>query len=87
MAMYTITRNCAKDKIDNCGCGSKPRDPTDNFEWGRCSEDVNFGYQKSKSFVDAAETTVNGDYPASAKLNLHNNEAGRLVSNSEIDKC
>ena len=81
MAMYTITRNCAKSKIDNCGCGPKPRDGSDGFEWGRCTEDVNFGYQKSKAFVDAAETRIDGHYSALAKMNLHNNEAGRSVSN------
>ena len=81
MAMYTITRNCAKGKIDICGCGRKPEDPTDGFEWGKCTEDVVFGYLKSKAFVDAAETRIAGNYSASAKMNLHNNEAGRLVSN------
>jgi hypothetical protein len=81
MAMYTITRNCAKDKIAVCGCAPKPRDPTDGFAWGKCTEDVDFGYRKSKEFVDAGETLVNGEFPLFAKMNLHNNEAGRLVSN------
>ena len=44
--------------------------------WGGCSDNVDFGEKISKQFVDALE---NGQ-DARAAVNLHNNEAGRLVS-------
>lgn len=44
--------------------------------WGGCSDNVDFGEDISKQFVDALE---NG-HDARAAVNRHNNEAGRLVS-------
>lgn len=44
--------------------------------WGGCSDNVDFGENISKQFVDALE---NG-HDSRAAVNLHNNEAGRLVS-------
>lgn len=44
--------------------------------WGGCSDNVEFGNKISKVFVDSLETGQD----ARALMNLHNNEAGRLVS-------
>lgn len=55
-----------------------------NWKWGGCSDDVDFGYKKSAQFMDVGlpkgESTrrVNGR----TRILLHNNEAGRLVSDS-----
>lgn len=46
--------------------------------WGGCSDNVAFGEKISKQFVDALE----GGQDSRAAVNLHNNEAGRLVSHS-----
>lgn len=43
--------------------------------WGGCSDNVAFGEKISKQFVDALE----GGQDSRAAVNLHNNEAGRLV--------
>jgi len=43
--------------------------------WGGCSDNIMFGEKISKQFVDALE---NG-HDSRAAINLHNNEAGRLV--------
>lgn len=43
--------------------------------WGGCSDNVAFGEKISKQFVDALE----GGQDSRAAINLHNNEAGRLV--------
>ena len=40
------------------------------FQWGGCSEDVDFGCKFSEGFVDANEDGNN----AKSKLNIHNNE-------------
>ena len=44
--------------------------------WGSCSDNVNFGENISKPFVDA----LGNGHDSRAAVNLHNNEAGRLVS-------
>lgn len=43
--------------------------------WGGCSDNVAFGEKISKQFVDALED----GHDSRAAVNLHNNEAGRLV--------
>lgn len=48
--------------------------------WGGCSDNVEFGENISKQFVDALE---NG-HDSRAAVNLHNNEAGRHVSINKI---
>lgn len=44
---------------------------------GGCSDNIEFGYRFARSFVDAAERGRDLRFV----MNLHNNEAGRLVSN------
>lgn len=47
------------------------------WEWGGCVDDVEFGYEKSKQFMDAKRRRGKSDIRA--LIDLHNNEAGRLV--------
>ena len=51
----------------------------DGWKWGGCSDNLSFGSQVSARFLDALET--GGD--AEARVNLHNNEAGRIVSTTK----
>ncbi|KAL7645149.1 UNVERIFIED_CONTAM: hypothetical protein RMT77_003527 [Armadillidium vulgare] len=56
----------------------------ESWEWGGCSEDAEFGYKFSKSFVDAGERGRD----LRSVMNLHNNEAGRRhVKSSMRLKC
>lgn len=48
------------------------------WEWGGCGDDVDFGDEKSRLFMDARHKRGRGDIRA--LVQLHNNEAGRLVS-------
>ena len=48
------------------------------WEWGGCGDDVDFGDEKSRLFMDARHKRGGGDIRA--LVQLHNNEAGRLVS-------
>ena len=52
--------------------------PNDTWKWGGCSEDVDFGVEFSRDFVNPRETRVR----ARGAMNRHNDEAGRQVSSS-----
>ncbi|KAG7257838.1 hypothetical protein CRUP_030948 [Coryphaenoides rupestris] len=47
------------------------------WEWGGCGDDVEFGYEKSKQFMDAKRRRGKSDIRA--LVDLHNNEARRLA--------
>lgn len=47
-----------------------------DWEWGGCSDNIGFGIKFSREFVDTGERGKS----LREKMNLHNNEAGRLVS-------
>ncbi|CAO2625016.1 Protein Wnt-10a [Lemmus lemmus] len=64
-----------------CGCQA-PRSPEASaaWEWGGCGDDVDFGDEKSRLFMDAQHKRGRGDIRA--LVQLHNNEAGRLAVRS-----
>lgn len=51
--------------------------PDGDWEWGGCGDNVNFGFRKSKDFLDARYRR-RSDIKTLVKL--HNNNAGRMVS-------
>lgn len=52
-----------------------------DWEWGGCSDNIDFGFKFSRAFVDTGERGRN----LREKMNLHNNEAGRTVSVHSIN--
>ena len=98
--MYAITsagvvqaasRSCRLGHLAECACETRRKrtQPARGWEWGGCNDDINFGIQLSKMFVDAPEYSSRGgivDRKMRSRkrasrylMNLHNNEAGRLV--------
>lgn len=78
--VFTVTKACSRGSLMQCACDNNLRDIASDgeWEWGGCHDDVNFGYQKSKEFMDARRSKKKrGDL--TSKIRLHNNEAGRLV--------
>uniref|UniRef100_A0A673SXR7 Protein Wnt n=1 Tax=Suricata suricatta TaxID=37032 RepID=A0A673SXR7_SURSU len=57
-----------------------PPDGSAAWEWGGCGDDVDFGDEKSRLFMDARHKRGRGDIRA--LVQLHNNEAGRLAVRS-----
>lgn len=47
-----------------------------DWEWGGCSDNIDFGFKFARDFVDSAER----GNTLREKMNIHNNEAGRIVS-------
>lgn len=60
--------------------GPKVDEMNVDFQWGGCSDNVHFGYKKSRDFFDALHRK-RSDIKTLVKS--HNNDAGRLVSNTE----
>lgn len=84
---YAVARACAEGSIESCTCdyshyGRRPEIPEgeDNgaiqWEWGGCSDNIGYGLKFSREFVDTGER----GRTLREKMNLHNNEAGRMVS-------
>lgn len=77
--VYSITRACSLGHLSTCACdpGKKGRGRDRRgfvFEWGGCSDDVNYGQRFARTFIDAKERR---NMDARALMNLHNNRAGR----------
>ncbi|KAL5015300.1 hypothetical protein ScPMuIL_009570 [Solemya velum] len=77
--VHAITRACSKGELARCACDptkrkGKGRDKKGDFRWGGCSDNVRYGSDFSRIFIDARERKVRD--PA-ALMNLHNNRAGR----------
>lgn len=94
---FTLARACSSGSLQHCTCASKPEAPSNGqFQWGGCGDNVNWGAQFAKRFLDNVEKhdaneiigkgkeDVNGF--ASNKIalaNLHNNRLGRKVGLNE----
>lgn len=83
--VYAITRACSQGELKSCSCDPKKRgrskDKKGEFDWGGCSDNIDFGIDFAKDFVDAKERRVRD---ARALMNLHNNRVGRMVSTSNF---
>ena len=56
--------------------GFQSRDEIGEFDWGGCSDNVRYGSEFTRHFVDAREKRIRD---GRALMNLHNNRAGRRV--------
>ncbi|XP_077078785.1 wingless-type MMTV integration site family, member 2Bb [Siphateles boraxobius] len=78
--VFAITRACSQGELKSCNCDPHKRgrasDERGEFDWGGCSDNINYGIKFAKAFVDAKEQTVKD---ARALMNLHNNRCGRMA--------
>ncbi|OAF72135.1 hypothetical protein A3Q56_00076 [Intoshia linei] len=91
---WSISRACADGKLTNCNCGNKNdiNSKMTNWIWNGCNDNTSYGYKFSSGFIDVKEKDRNyARYSmglARALMNIHNNEAGRLlIRKSSAMKC
>ncbi|XP_018568874.1 protein Wnt-1 isoform X1 [Anoplophora glabripennis] len=91
---HAIARACSEGTIDTCNCETHYRERPQvfangnnaavanvrDFEWGGCSDNIGFGFDVSREFVDTGERGKS----LREKMNLHNNEAGRWHVQSQM---
>ena len=78
--VHSLTSACTAGSLpEYCQCRDQySTTPQGNWKWGGCGDDIRFGYQKGKSFMDITTSKNAGD--VRTRLQLHNNEVGRRVS-------
>ena len=84
--VHSIARACREGQLSTCGCSrrSRPKVLHRDWIWGGCGDNSEYGYRFAQGFVDVREREKN--HPrhsqglARTLMNLHNNEAGRRVS-------
>lgn len=78
---HAVARSCSEGAIESCTCDYRRRGPGGpDWHWGGCSDNVEFGRMFTREFVDSSERGRDLRY----LTNLHNNEAGRVVSLSGL---
>lgn len=85
--VYTITKSCSAGAIQGCGCDTSlnGQETSQGWQWGGCSDDVEYGALFAHDFLDARETEeldINKTETeiARALVHIHNNAVGRMVS-------
>ena len=74
--VHAVTRSCSLGELQHCSCADRRGRHRKGFRWGGCSDNIVFGLNFAKKFVDSREE----EKDARALMNLHNNFVGRKVS-------
>lgn len=77
--VHEVAHACSRNELTNCTCVTNHTDTErsqKDFDWGGCSDNIAFGLRFAELFVDSVEH----EKDPRAKMNLHNNLAGRRVS-------
>nr|NP_001027951.1 Wnt signaling ligand precursor [Ciona intestinalis]AAD52655.1 Wnt-5 protein precursor [Ciona intestinalis]BAE06753.1 Wnt signaling ligand [Ciona intestinalis] len=83
--VVAVARACKNEQLENCGCGNKarPEGLDASWRWGGCGDNTEYAYGFAREFIDARER--DNISPKRRKdrerkvMNMHNNEAGRMV--------
>lgn len=83
--VYAIARACRDGQLSSCGCSEaeKPKNLRQDWAWGGCGDNIEYGYKFAENFIDVREKEKTNSKSNKDKvkrlMNLHNNEAGRRV--------
>jgi len=85
---HSITTACSSNQMESCSCDRTSTGfDKDGSKWHRCSDNIEFGVNFAKQFIDSVELnwSLQRMYSSHARnlMNLHNNEVGRraIVTN------
>ncbi|CAF1362058.1 unnamed protein product, partial [Rotaria sordida] len=84
---YAITKACSTGRLSSCGCDMSINDKNLNnsIRWTGCSDNVLFGTQLAKKFVNLRERITKN---RTSLLNVHNNQVGiRTILDSVDRQC
>ncbi|XP_046439719.1 protein Wnt-16-like [Daphnia pulex] len=78
--VHAVTQACSLGNLTECSCDMDRQGlpAPDGWKWGGCSDNIRYGIQFARQFVDAPEKAMQKK-PKNVRnlMNLHNNEAGR----------
>lgn len=75
---YSVSRACADGNLRSCTCDNPRKEGVvtdEGWQWGGCGDNIRFADNFARKFLNAAE--MHKDFRA--RVNIHNNEAGRTV--------
>jgi len=78
--VHAVTQACSLGNLTECSCDMQKQglDTPEGWKWGGCSDNLRYGIQFARQFVDAPERAIQKKQRNVRNLmNLHNNEAGR----------
>ncbi len=80
---YAITKACSTGRLSSCGCDMSMKDKSTNtsIRWAGCSDNVLFGSELARKFVNLRERVSKN---RTSLLNVHNNQVGIRV---KISMC
>uniref|UniRef100_A0A0N5AVW9 Protein Wnt n=1 Tax=Syphacia muris TaxID=451379 RepID=A0A0N5AVW9_9BILA len=95
---HEIGRRCRLGLLRSCGCSqaAKPRYVKEEYTWGGCGDNVDYGIRFSRDFIDNREKEENSERSPNKRsedflrtaMNKKNNEAGRkLLKRNTKPKC
>ncbi|XP_054164169.1 protein Wnt-16-like [Oppia nitens] len=89
--VHAISQACSAGNLTECSCDLSPQghNNPEGWKWGGCSDNIRYGMQFAKTFVDAPERAARKkNRDIRAMMNLHNNLAGRLSIQNQMElKC
>ncbi|XP_018917980.1 protein Wnt-10a [Bemisia tabaci] len=90
----SVARACSSGQLSDCSCArqrhrggssGRRRSGRGGWKWSGCSDNLRYGLDFSRRFLDARERNA---LDIQSSINLHNNKAGRLaVENNKQVKC
>ncbi|XP_014677720.1 PREDICTED: protein Wnt-16-like [Priapulus caudatus] len=87
--VHAVTQSCSAGNLTDCSCDMSRQgqtDPVEGWKWGGCSDNVNYGLDFSRKFVDAPDKIKHKKLRDVRNLmNLQNNEAGRRAIQSLVE--
>ena len=76
--IHTIARNCSAGQLDSCGCGRNVDSVAQDWEWGGCSDNLEYGNAIADEYVQDEDSMVS----------QHNHDTGKVaVRRSMIKVC